>query len=283
MAKAQDEYSIVLFAGNHPLSEADLITLLRDPTTMSFWIVDASGSMSRHGSAPQDAINFHFEQLKNPPDGSRQLGCVLSFAYVPKIEVPLIDAQRYVPMNTYSARGETLLYRTVDECLQSVLNLFHRVPQHLRHNLKIAVGVLSDGEDTISNVGLHEPIFPEKVQATSRAALAAGFELHAYGLGINGVELARKLGFPTDDAHVRTLEATRASIHSATCHFSHSTTTLHSVPIREVQEALRQSQRPGQPASPDSQGGPIQQSGAVVFFDEPLDVQKMPTEKIPQH
>ena len=196
------------------------------PKTLSVMIRDRSGSMAKYGDTPQKCVNDHLTAIKNPPDGREQFVTVITFADNAKIEIPVSPAATVQPLEAYLADGGTLQWRTVHETLKLFCTL-HRMNDP--KNLKVFVGVISDGDDNLSNKPTYpEEPYPKKTQKWAKIALDLGFELFAYGIGIDGKKLAEDMGFPSDDQHAFTLEASVASVREATTHFTKSTTRVHS-------------------------------------------------------
>lgn len=195
------------------------------PTTLSLLICDGSGSMEIHGNAPIACMNRHLATLRNPPDGREQVAMIVTFSEGYKVVVPLSAVKDIRLLNElnyrqYFSYQGTLLWRTVKRFLAEFNAGYRILPPDKRNLLRVCIGVISDGADNRSDTVR----YPKRVQEESARSLALGFELLAYGLGIDGQQLARDLGFPEDDAHAMTVEATRAGLDCVTQHFSETTT-----------------------------------------------------------
>jgi uncharacterized protein YegL len=188
------------------------------PKTLSILIVDESGSMADYGKTPQNCVNNHFQSLKNPPDGRQQFCTVILFNDKYRVAIPLTEANELVPMTSYKADGNTLLYETVHQVLKLFISCFEQSTA----DLKVFVGVFSDGADNESDTDRQ----PKKVQVTARKARMLGWELFSYGIGVDAKELASLLGFPTDKDHVHNFTATAKSVGEATRHFTGQSTTV---------------------------------------------------------
>jgi len=224
--------SVILYPrnGNLALHRQDLIDMADQNATLSIILFDRSSSMHRYGSIPQDAVNAHFISLLDPPDQRTQFCAVFSFASTPRVELPITIAQDIKPLTSYRAEGNTLQWKTVDECLKAFLHIYQTLPPEKQAKLAIAIAVFSDGQDNMSNYDkFNRPIYPApypaKLQETSRQALAQKWELFSYGIGIDAKQMAREMGFP-DDFHAVTVEATIEGVKKATADFSHSTTII---------------------------------------------------------
>lgn len=188
------------------------------PKTLSILIVDESGSMDSYGRIPQNCINDHFKALLNPPDGREQYCTVILFNGKYRVAVPLTEATALKPMNSYKAYGDTLLFETVHQTLKLFISCFEQTTA----DLKIFVGVFSDGQDNKSDANRQ----PKKIQVSAHKARMLGWELFSYGIGIDAKELARLLGFPTDKEHIHNFTAEAKSVGEATRHFTGRSTTV---------------------------------------------------------
>lgn len=188
------------------------------PKTLSVLILDASMSMVRFGDTPRKCVADHLIAIKKSPDGREQFCAVITFNNRATIVIPPARADAISDSFLYQNDYGTLLWKTVHETLKWFCT-YHRL--HSPKNLKVFVGVISDGADNKSD----RAIYPQKTQKWSKRALDFGFELFAYGIGIDGQKLAEDLGFPTDDKHAFTLEASARSVERGTRHFSETTTS----------------------------------------------------------
>lgn len=188
------------------------------PKTLSILILDRSGSMLKYGDAPRACVNEHLEKIKNPPDGREQYCTVITFCDDATIEIPVTRADLIKPLEAYVADGHTLLWQTVHETLKLFCTMFKvKNPP----NLKVFVGVISDGVDNRSDRNL----YPQKTQKWAKRARELGFELFCYGIGVDGKMLARDMGFPDDDQHAFTLVAAVESVRDSIASFTASSTS----------------------------------------------------------
>ncbi|NQT50324.1 VWA domain-containing protein [Candidatus Kuenenbacteria bacterium] len=192
---------------------------------MNIVIVDASGSMYRFGEVPQASVNQHLEDLKTPPDGREQICMVVSFADQWKINVIPCLATEVVPMTDYDADGNTLLYKTVYKVIRMFLDKY-KLSAHAQENLEVVIGVFSDGDDTRSKPPYQTKDYQPKLQAFAGEAIEAGWHLHSFGLGIDAVDLATKMGFPTDEDHCHQSAATPEGVRESTMHFTECSTRI---------------------------------------------------------
>jgi len=190
-----------------------------EPKTLSIMILDASISMAVHGDVPQRCVNDHIETLKNPPDGRKQYCTVIVFGEDYRALIPPIAAESLQPISNYRADGNsTLLYETVYKTLQNYLAIYS---VNQPENLKIFVGVFSDGDDNKSDKVRQ----PRKLKRLAEITQNLGWELFCFGIGIDGKALAAAMGFPTDDQHCQTVRADENGLRATTQHFSDATTT----------------------------------------------------------
>lgn len=184
--------------------------------TLSILILDASSSMRRYGAVPLESVKAHLRQIKNPPDGRKQYCAIVTFHFRPEVLMPVGSAESTAEIVSYTTEVGTLLYETVWHVL---IWLCEMKEQFESPNLKIVIGVFSDGAD-----GRSPDNQPALLQATAQDARKSGFLLFTYGIGIDAKELARDMGFPDDADHAFTVNASVGGIRRATEHFSHVTT-----------------------------------------------------------
>lgn len=201
-----------------PKTIRELTAIDDKPKTFSIMILDASGSMKVFGEVPQKCINEHLEALKNPPDGRKQYCTVVVFNDDYQAIIKPAPAEKVKPITNYCADGCTLLYETVYQALKSYRALYGIAQPE---NLKIFVGVFSDGQDNRSSADRQ----PKKLKKMATAVQALGWELFCYGIGIDGKKLAEDMGFPMDDDHCQTVVANDAGVRATTQHFTAATTT----------------------------------------------------------
>jgi hypothetical protein len=193
--------------------------VLGKPTTISVMILDASGSMAVHGTAPQDAVNNHLTTVARDFARDHYVS-VVCFSDAPSIAIPITLARRLPQMKDYQADGSTLQWYTVDLVLHQLLELWYKISEEIRKNLHVVIGVFSDGQDNKSDRNL----YPRQLQDRSKHARQLGWELYAFGLGIDGIRLAAEMGFIDDssvrDVHAQTVAPTKAGIDAATDAFT---------------------------------------------------------------
>lgn len=184
--------------------------------TLSILILDASSSMRRYGAIPLESVKAHLRQIKNPPDGRKQYCAIVTFHYRPEVLVPVGSAESTAEITCYNTEVGTLLYETVWHVL---IWLCEMKELNESPNLKIVIGVFSDGAD-----GRSPESQPAWLKETARDARESGFLLFTYGIGIDAKELARDMGFPDDSDHAFTVNPSVGGIRRATEHFSDVTT-----------------------------------------------------------
>lgn len=166
-------------------------------------------------------MNEHLDHLRRDR-GTEHYCVVVSFADTAVVEVPLGHVMNQgMKMDHYYPEGQTLLYETVDMVMSGFLDSQERIAPRMKRTLRVVLGVFSDGADNLSDA----KTYPKKLVATAKRVRALGWELMTFGIGINGAELARKMGFPDDEAHALTVAATRHGVHHSMNSFSKVTTT----------------------------------------------------------
>lgn len=176
------------------------------PVTISVLILDSSWSMEKYGSTPESAVRGHIHALQKER-GRKFWSGVIGFAEEPYIVVPLSPVEEITGMPRYKASGRTRLYDTVFTVLNELVTMYCDLPEECRRNLRVAVGVFSDGEDNLSN----KNVLPF-VRRMSKLAHKTGFELLTFGIGIDAVRLAEVIGFPADSRHAYTVRATSQGV-----------------------------------------------------------------------
>jgi len=205
------------------MPDTEFATALVLPTdriaVLSILILDASGSMGRHGDAPQVAVNKNTAGLKADKE-RRHFASLVTFADTYTINFPLMPIEEVPEFTDYKAGGNTLLYRTVKRVLQSLHNLWKNLTPRQRQMLRIVVTVISDGDDNRSP----KRLYPAVLRDFSMVGRQYGWTLQAFGLGIDGKRLARDMGFDLNLAE--TLDADQQSIAQAVDIHTTRTTTF---------------------------------------------------------
>lgn len=199
------------------------IELVNRPTTISVSILDESGSMRKFGATPPEAINGHHQSLRESTDGRQYLCAVITFSATHEVRIPLMPVEDIGPLKGYDPCGSTLLWKTVYLTLESLIDYYKRykasIPREFRNELKVVVGVFSDGKDTASPVLTQ----PQALQIIAAKALELGWKLQTFGIGIDAGYLARRMGFPDDDEHTLTVEATPQGIQDSVIEMTRTT------------------------------------------------------------
>jgi hypothetical protein len=178
--------------------------------------IDESGSMHGHGTTPQDSINEHIDGMQIPGDPREKFITVWAFGDKYRVLLPPTNVLDVEHLTGYCADGRsTLLYKSVYKVMRFFLEAIEA--HGAKDNLNVYVGVFSDGGNNVA----YE--YQGKVQKAANMALKAGWELFSFGIGIDGQNLARLMGFPTDEFHAQTVEGTKAGVQRATQSFTAST------------------------------------------------------------
>ena len=187
----------------------DLKRYASQRTTLSILLVDGSGSMYKHGSAPQDAVNDYVDQIREDR-GTNHLVAVVVFNDDFHVEIPVTPVRNVRRYTTYRAGGDTLLYRSVKRVLEGVADAWDVLTEAEQANLSIYVTVISDGGDNKSPAR----DYPAALQEYSARARRDGWQLACSGLGVSGQLLAQAMHF--DPALAETFDASRVGIELAT-------------------------------------------------------------------
>lgn len=208
------------FSGNHELLPKGfaLVPVTDREHRISVIVLDRSGSMGAYGETPQRAVNGHIDTLRRATNAKYWVS-VVTFADYALVEIPLTRVASVQPMTRYRADGSTLLWRTVKHVLSQLIGGYQRLDPTAQRKVRVFVAVFSDGEDNQSP----KPHYPVALQKESSRALQLGLGLKAIGIGIDGQQLARDMGFPEQDAV--TVEASSHGIDEATTHTTLWTTS----------------------------------------------------------
>lgn len=155
---------------------------------ISVMAIDRSGSMAQFGRKPLEQANRFLDELAKDPNADVTAVGIVTFANDYSLDLPFTMVKAAPRLQAYRAEGNTLLYQTIYDCLGSLVLL---ADQRSRMGLKTDVifTVLTDGEDT------HSPPMLDNLRALSAEGLRRGWQLRIFGFGVDGSEIARKVGF----------------------------------------------------------------------------------------
>ncbi len=168
-------------------------------TTLGLLVMDESGSMERFGAAPLEAVEGYVRGLQTGPEASRIAAAIVTFSSHGRVRVPATPARHFPSGFPYLPDGGTRLYGTVRDALAAALE------QRPASITEVVMAVFTDGEDNRSS----ERTRQELVELAA-SAQQAGFVLLTFGIGIDGVAIARNMGFPIE--HARSVPATRRAV-----------------------------------------------------------------------
>lgn len=193
-----------------------LATLMRkENTTIAIMALDASGSMKGHNQAPAHAVDAVVGELRTARDGRHYYVGVTSFAARATVLQRVMPVSEISPIRGYIANGPTRLYGTVYDLLALLINEARALAEPMAKDLRVILGVFSDGDDNAS------PSYHGVLRQTSQIARDLGWQLQAYGIGIDAAALANLLGFNPDQS--LSVEGSIAGISSATGTFLNHT------------------------------------------------------------
>jgi len=175
--------------------------------TLAILLMDESGSMQRFGAAPIDAIDRWFAEQRAAPHVATTAAAVMTFADSLRIRIPIAPIRSARRFRGYQPDGRTRLFASARDVFQGL-----RKEPRLRGTLpgRVVIAVFTDGKDNCSSE--HSVQVLRRLSADARAD---GWTLLTFGFGVDARAIARSMGFPHDDAHAQTLEATAASLHRA--------------------------------------------------------------------
>lgn len=154
--------------------------------TLAVLLIDRSTSMRKFAAGLREGFAGHVETLKASPEARGMELAVWSFAgrmatkALPPTQIALVGQ-----MPELKFEAGTPLYTAVAQLLELLL----RLPQD--RELKVVLNVLTDGEDRDSH-----PLDLESLRSLLVPdALDRGFRLSVIGFGVDGVGIARSMGF----------------------------------------------------------------------------------------
>ena len=200
----------------------DLHQVLKTPgAVVSVIALDCSGSMTGLERAAEKATNDHRDGLRAAKDGRHYHLCLTTFANRPRMVCQLAPVSTFRQYSGYQASGGTYLYGTVFWLLHHLVATIESVGNEIAADVRLVVTVISDGNDTASRKYQDRA----KRAAAALQGLVGDCQLVSIGLGINGVELARRIGFPDDHRAIslghteRDLEIASHTMTEASTHF----------------------------------------------------------------
>jgi Mg-chelatase subunit ChlD len=178
-------------------------------TTLAVLLIDRSTSMRQFAAELKTGFASHLDALKASPEAERLAIAVWSFAgRGPRQEIRPIPVASVQGMGELTFQGGTPLYTSVVHVLEVLL----RLPPN--EQLKVVLNVLTDGDDR----GSHPIDLPQIRHCLAPMALHRGFSLSVIGFGVDGVAIARGLGFTgnTSVAHPATKDGLKDSFERMT-------------------------------------------------------------------
>ncbi len=181
---------------------------------VSVMLMDVSQSMKRHGTAPRDAGNAYLARLRTDT-GQRHAAGIVSFGGQGQVVVPVqrVTQTSPAPLTSLETNPGTRLIATLDEVLRCLLEAWTQLSLKQRVRLKVAVGVFSDGANTVDCPGQ-----PESLRRSVNMARDLDWDLRGYAFGLSPQFLTLMTGFPAEN--VAKLDASAGDILSASTGFA---------------------------------------------------------------
>ncbi|MBP9869626.1 VWA domain-containing protein [Patescibacteria group bacterium] len=183
--------------------------------TLGILAVDRSGSMREVRAETEEALKAYLQDLRNDPNARHILMSVISFADTAIVEVPPMAATDLPESIPFRPHGNTRLYATIAEVLESCL----RQDDRQRANgtpMRLVVVVVTDGGDNHANGEENASHAREarrrRLVTAARTAQDRGHTLITIGLNIDAEEIARLMGFPQDSDHAITVKKNREGL-----------------------------------------------------------------------
>ena len=162
--------------------------LVANTATLAVLLIDRSTSMWPFSMDIQTAFDAHIAELQASPQAHGIMIAVVSFCGAGlNLELPPTRLMNVPPMRPLAFDGGTPLFSSTEEVLSELLKIGDP-------SVKVVLNVLTDGDDRGSRYrslgALRYDIVPK--------ALARGFKLSVIGFGVDGIHIARMMGFEPD-------------------------------------------------------------------------------------
>jgi len=188
-------------------------------STLALLLLDRSGSMHCYGQTPRLAANECI-QVVQAVDGSENATlAVFTFGNEVTLDVRPQPVRSVKPIETYVPDGGTKLYEAVYAALFVALE-FQSVAASQGSNVNVAISVISDGQDTASDIK-----YIAQQRELARQARERGFKLQVIGIGVDSRAMAQDLGF--EETLSRTVKPTEAGVREA----AEETSVLFSISV----------------------------------------------------
>src|SRR3989338_393307 len=199
-----------------PARQNAALTDLTREKTFSILILDSSGSMQRFGFTPIEVANKHVQALADANDGREYYFGLVTFANMAKVEIGLSPVADIIPLEIYHPSGGTRLWETVYSVIDRLLNFLSPFSLFDRQKIQIAISVITDGEDNMSD----RERFPEILQRKAKEIQNLGWKLLCYGIGIDAEKTAKNMGFPLDPSLTVRIEPTHEGVRGTSIHMT---------------------------------------------------------------
>jgi len=167
--------------------------------TMSILLLDRSMSMAKFGDKPISAVNTHLNTMRKLQEEIEFYCGVLFFAKKtkPMTKILPVGLLPNIKSEDCPLESGSYLFESVNDTIKNLIDHWDAPKESAP---QIMIGVFSDGEDNSTNK--HQQ---HELHQTAKIAIANGWDLLSFGFGIEGSELAERLGFPTDPDHAITI------------------------------------------------------------------------------
>jgi hypothetical protein len=187
------------------------------PYTGAFLVLDRSSSMRPHGNAPCVAMNKYLAEVKASPEAARIAVQITTFDANAQIALPLQPILTCPNLEGVTIGWGTRFYSTMVDVMRPLKEDAEEAAR-LGRSLNIVVAGFTDGYD-----GRSAPGAIDELRELSAFGRAHGWELLLFGFGVNATWIAEQIGFPTDEAHAKSMDADVQSIYAAAGHASEHT------------------------------------------------------------
>jgi hypothetical protein len=186
-------------------------------TTLAVPVMDCSTSMRRFKDEPRTLLNRMIRQLQAARGAPATFLAVFGFNRLTHLLIKPQPLMLVTPIETIELNRGTRLYGTVAEVLTQAIE-FRDDRAKVGHKPNILVSVFTDGENTLSQDSISD------ARRLAKEARRRDIQLDVIGLGVDGRQIARHMGFSGDSSIFG--EATSDSLNTSIGLVAERTTTI---------------------------------------------------------
>jgi hypothetical protein len=162
-------------------------------TTLAVLVMDCSTSMRRFRDEPRALLNRMIRQLQSARGAPATFLAVFAFNRLTRLLIKPQPLMLVTQIETIELSRGTRLYGTVAEVLTQTIE-FRDDRARVGHTPNILVSVFTDGENTLSQDSISD------TRRLAKEARRRDIQLDVIGLGVDGRQIARHMGFSGDSS-----------------------------------------------------------------------------------